>query len=176
MRGLVCGLKNLKNVQGLVRTSSRTKFLVATEVKESPIPGAGDGNFAAQDIPCNAVIWAYDDQNCSILTAETAGQESPERLGTILWKGFMTKDLQKFVVLEDGAQFTNHGEPANMRWGPGETWVAAHPIKAGEELTFDYSEFGLNLDTPWLRPLCEKFCPKAIAYEAVRTGRGGVQA
>jgi len=162
-------------MKGFMCMSSRTKFLVATEVKESPIPGAGSGNFAAQDIPCNATIWAYDDQQCSILTEDTAGQVAPERLGTILWKGFMTKDMQKFVVLEDGAQFTNHGTPPSMRWGPNDTWVAAHPIKAGEELTFDYEEFGLNLDSPWLRPLCESFCPKAIAFESVRTGRGAAK-
>ena len=28
--------------------------------------------------------------------------------------------------------------PYLVRWGPGETWLAAAPIAAGEELTFDY--------------------------------------
>merc|ERR1712210_116512 len=50
MRALTSSLKSLKGVKGFMRTSSRTKFLVATEVKESPIPGAGSGNFAAQEI------------------------------------------------------------------------------------------------------------------------------
>ena len=29
-------------------------------------------------------------------------------------------------------------------------------------------EFGRNLDCPWIRPLCEVLCPRAVAFEEER--------
>jgi len=75
----------------------------------------------------------------------------------------------QFILLNDGAQFTNHDRPANLDWGrDDETWVAARDIKTGEELTFDYREFGYNHESEWLLPLCQQHCPRAIAFEYER--------
>ena len=42
-------------------------------------------------------------------------------------------------MLDDGAQYTNHANTANLRWGSDdETWVAVRNIKDGEEITFDF--------------------------------------
>ena len=47
------------------------------------------------------------------------------------------------------------------RWGEDdETWVSTRNIKDGEELSFDYRQFGQSSDCAWLEPFLAKLQPR----------------
>ena len=68
------------------------------------------------------------------------------------------------------------GSSSNQSWRRADIWLQVRTIRLKDQPSYQFlshthnwkrgfskwfcSEFGLNLDTPWLRPLCEKFCPK----------------
>ena len=76
-------------------------------------------------------VWWYDEQKCERLNSlpittnspilfrrlnkDNIKQVSEERLSNVLWKGYLNQAMNKFIVLEDGAQYTNHGNPANLK-------------------------------------------------------------
>jgi len=156
---------NLVRAHPVLHCQKRNKFVVSYEHRESKF---GQGVFSCQKIHKGDAIWWFDNENCMRLNKETINHVPDERLTNLLWKGYLSPDMKKFVALEDGAQYTNHGNPPNMIWGADdETWVAARDIEPDEELTFDYRKFGYNSDCDWLRPLCEKLCPRALEFEAV---------
>jgi len=149
----------------VLRTVQRNKFVIAQEARESKF---GLGVFTCQKVHKGDAVWWFDDKNCERLNEKNIKQVDDERLSNVLWKGYLNPSMDKFIVLEDGAQFTNHGKPANLIWGTDdETWIAARNIESGEEITFDYREFGYNSDCDWLQPLCEKLCPRAMEFEYV---------
>jgi len=166
---------------------NRTKFLIYQETREKEL--GGKGVFACQNIPKGAVVWAFDNVNCERpfftlrysssfvikdkkyakfrLTKHSIDTDDEERLSDQLKKGFLNKRLDKFIVLDDGAQYTIHSNQANLRWGSDdETWVATRDIKDGEEITFDFRQFGLNSDCDWLEPLFAKLHPSALEFES----------
>jgi len=137
----------------LCKVSSRTKFLVYHDILDRP--GGGKSVFAAQNIPKGAPVWAFDDVHCERLTqvSRLANSSVEDKLSNHLQKGFLNKKLDKFIVLEDGAQFTTHATNPNLRWGEDdETWVSVRNIKDGEEFSFDYRQFGQSCDCAWLEP------------------------
>eukprot|EP00092_Neocalanus_flemingeri_P036917 GFUD01040188.1.p1 GENE.GFUD01040188.1~~GFUD01040188.1.p1 ORF type:complete len:172 (+),score=47.04 GFUD01040188.1:102-617(+) len=157
--------KTLLRSSSLLKIPNRTKFLIFQETCEKEL--GGKGVFACQNIPKGAVVWAFDNVNCERLTELSVDVEDEEKLSTQLQKGFLNKRLDKFIVLDDGAQYTNHAKEANLRWGSDdETWVAARNIKDGEEITFDHSQFGLNSDCGWLKSLFAKLHPSVLEVES----------
>jgi len=143
----------------------RTKFLIYQETRDKEL--GEKGVFACQNIPKGAVVWAFDNVNCERLTKHSIDTDDEERLSDQLKKGFLNKRLDKFIVLDDGAQYTIHSNQANLRWGSDdETWVATRDIKDGEEITFDFRQFGLNSDCDWLEPLFAKLHPSALEFES----------
>jgi len=140
--------------------------MVAFENKEAKY---GTGVFTKQKVSKGDEVWRYDEKDCIRLDQSTIKDLTDERLATLLYKGFLNQRLDKFIILEDGAQYTNHGTPANITWGEDdECWVAAQDIMAGEELLFNYNEFGYNSECDWIRPLCERLCPSAVEFEYAR--------
>merc|ERR1719495_1382226 len=100
-------------------------LLVKFETKPSEF---GLGNFAGEDIAKGTVVWMFDPDNCQKYFSHTIDQMPEDKLSH-LWKGFTTPQLDMYILLEDGAQYTNHGQPANLQWGENtETWVAAVDI------------------------------------------------
>lgn len=149
----------------MLQTLSRSKFVIAYENRESKF---GLGVFACQKIHKGDAVWRFDDEKCMRLNEKNVKLIEDEKLSNILWTGYLNPAMDKMIVLDDGAQFTNHANPANLTWGPDdETWVAAKDIETGEEITFDYRKFGYNSDCSWLRPICEKLCPRALEFEYV---------
>merc|ERR1719250_328273 len=112
----------------VLRASHRNKFVISFENKESQF---GLGVFTCQKVFKGDAVWWYDEQKCERLNKDNIKQVSEERLANVLWKGYLNQAMNKFIVLEDGAQYTNHGNPANIK------------------------KFGYNSDCDWLRPYCE---------------------
>jgi len=152
----------------LCKVSSRAKFLVYHEILDRP--GGGKSVFAAQNIPKGAPVWAFDDVHCErpfyslryssklrLTKVSSLADNVEEKLSNHLQKGFLNKKLDKFIVLEDGAQYTTHATNPNLRWGEDdETWVSTRIIKNGEEFSFDYRQFGQSCDCAWLEPFLAK--------------------
>ena len=117
-------------------------LLVATIVKPSRIEGLG--LFAAADIPAGTVWWKFDRaidrkfSEFSFVVLPKLAQEHIQR------SGFKQNGI--WVMCGDDARFVNHAFDAPTRPDPNMTAsVTTRLIKAGEELTEDYSLFDENV-------------------------------
>ena len=53
------------------------------------------GVFALQTVPSGAAVWAFDTEQCTAFTEKTIGEVEEDKLRDLLWKGFMTRDMDK---------------------------------------------------------------------------------
>lgn len=121
-------------------------LLVKTEVKPSSI--AGNGLFAAEDIPAGTPIWRLDleEGKDQILSQQEFETLKTEEQNKIIYSMYASAFLG-FIVLGDDARYFNHASNPNTlsapcAWGSPEAMtIAARDISAGEELTCDYYEF-----------------------------------
>jgi len=168
----------------LCKVSTRTKFLVYHDIIDKT--EGGKSVFAAQNIPKGAPVWAFDDVHCErpfyslryssklrLTHVSCLADNVEEKMSNQLQKGFLNKRLDKFIVLEDGAQYTRHATNPNLRWGEDdETWVSTRNIKDGEELSFDYRQFGQSSDCAWLEPFLAKLQPSVLEMKATTKSEG----
>jgi SET domain-containing protein len=103
------------------------------------VPGKGIGLFTAQDIKKGEMVWKLT----SIFSKQFT-QKEVEEMGKVQ-QDFM----EKYAILEpngywlldlDNSRFFNHSNNPNIVWAKGEMdGYAAWDIKAGEEITIDYT-------------------------------------
>lgn len=111
---------------------------VRTFVDVSPIPRAGLGLIAAEDILPGTVIWEF--------TPGIDGVVPRSRIADGVQWDFLrrygySRDGVEFIVCADDARYINHSaEPNTAEDARGRT-VAARLIRAGEEITEDYRSF-----------------------------------
>lgn len=122
-------------------------LLVETKLGVSSIPNAGIGLFADQFIPKDTIIWKYTSNFDKIFyAAEFDGADG-------LSKDFMQTYCFKFdghyILCGDNGRFFNHSDSPNCySEGMSKDSIgytkALRDIEIGEELTDDYTKFGLN--------------------------------
>lgn len=120
---------------------------VKTYIKESSIPNAGMGLFAKEFIPAGTIIWQYDPN----IDREYKENEFSSLTGTN--KEFVTtysfRFDDKYYLCVDNARFFNHSDQPNCHSTDFRAEClgftrALRDIATGEELTDDYSKFGLT--------------------------------
>lgn len=113
---------------------------IKTEVRDSPIPGAGKGLFTLQPVNKGRIIanLAYP---CNIMTEEEYQEE--QRKGNKIVIQTAVRWVGKYFLYTDiieKVDYINHSSNANMLYHCG-ICFARRNIKAGEELTADYRYF-----------------------------------
>ena len=119
---------------------------VKTAVKPSRISGIG--LFAAQDIPRGTIVFSWND-----LVDQEYSTTYPESLPPGKKDEFIelaSTDGDAWFLAGDGAAYFNHSEDPNTSVEPGDLPSAKRntrsnkDIVAGEELTMNYAEVGLD--------------------------------
>ena len=154
-----------------------TGFLIAYEVKECEDKVKGLGVFAKQDIAKETMIWRPTSliEKLSVEEVETRLESmKAEEARVFLKRAFvMPSEEDKLCINpKDDGRFTNHSSKPN-EYVPegGKEAFAARNIKAGEELTIDYS----GLASPrWYKGLCHKYgvmsTDEVVEFERKRNG------
>ena len=147
-----------------------TGFLIAYEVK-------GLGVFAKKDIPKGTMTWR------PTLVKKLSQEEVYARLESMtreeaqifLKHGFVmpSEDDKLSINPEDDGRLTNHSSNPNEQvLEAGKEAFAARDIKAGEELTIDYSELA---SPQWYKELCQKYdvmsTDEVVEFERMRSGK-----
>jgi SET domain-containing protein len=119
-------------------------LLFKTYIKESAIPNAGMGCFAAEFIPKGSMLWFFNSEIDRLIT--------PAQFATFteLEKDFLSMYcyMQRgdYYLCVDNGRFFNHSAAPNTFESPSEqATFAAVDIQVGDEITSDYAKFG---DTP----------------------------
>lgn len=123
-------------------------LLVKTFVAQSPINGLG--LFAAVDIAPGTAWWRLDGRIDGIFSeAEFAALPEMARQH-VRHSGFLQKGT--WVMCGDDARFVNHAFDTPSRPDTnGMASVTVRPIRAGEEITEDYTQFDENVRDFMLR-------------------------
>jgi SET domain-containing protein len=120
-------------------------ILVRSSVKYSSIHGLGC--FAEEDIREGQVVWKFD----PLIDIEYRAQDVssfPEAFQEFLriYAYSVMKDGEKTLILcGDHARHMNHTTTPNLYESPEGMNIADRDIKAGEELTCDYTLFDLDV-------------------------------
>ncbi len=114
---------------------------VKTYLKYSEIHGLGC--FAGEDIKKGQTVWRLDPGIDLVFTEEEL-KKLPDSFSEFL-KVYAYSPLndteKKYILCADHARHMNHDENPNLLETPDGLNVALRDIKAGEELTCDYTQF-----------------------------------
>ncbi|NDJ85722.1 MAG: SET domain-containing protein [Chloroflexi bacterium] len=97
----------------------------------------GQGLFTAIRLAPREVIWQRDPAMKTYKVAEVLGWSQKAR-DDFFWYAFQC-DADTFIFLEGIDRYMNHSCSANTWWLDDNTLIAARPIQAGEEVTYDYA-------------------------------------
>ncbi len=155
----------------------KTGFLIAYEVKQCEDQVKGLGVFAKKDIPKGTMIWQ------PTLVKKLSQEEvyarlesmSREQAQIFLQHGFVmpSEDDKLCINPDDDGRLTNHSSNPNQHVPEGgKEAFAVRDIKAGEELTIDYS----GLASPqWYKELGQKYdvmsTDEVVEFERIRSGK-----
>lgn len=115
-------------------------MLISTYVAPSRIEGVGV--FAAEDIPAGALIWELaPGLDRLIRKDELAGLPEPLQQFAERYGYPYPHDPDVLIVELDNGRFMNHSTRPNTRFDDPDAGYALTTIKAGEEITCNYSEF-----------------------------------
>lgn len=118
-------------------------LLISTYVAKSQIHGFG--LFAGEDVAEGHVIWEYDgDVDKEFEQAEF--EAFPADLREWLRPYLYVSHSARLVLCGDNAKYMNHSYKPNCTETPHCT-IAGRKIRAGEELTCDYRELGLERES-----------------------------
>lgn len=124
-------------------------LLINAVIKASPIHGYGC--FAAEFIPKDAMVWAFDPRiDVRIRYDDVLSLPEPARAFLEMYGYADMYDAEKVVILcGDHAKHMNHSDEPNVLCIQGDMVrnVAARDIQPGEELTCNYYEFDLEAAT-----------------------------
>ncbi|MCP3671576.1 MAG: SET domain-containing protein-lysine N-methyltransferase [Gammaproteobacteria bacterium] len=100
-----------------------------------------NGLFATQPIRKGALIWELDEPTFTWKEIETWTQE---RLRDFRWYGFQC-GIDRYSLPEGMSREMNHSCDPNT-WSKGsDILIARHDILTGEEITYDYSTFEVDI-------------------------------
>jgi SET domain-containing protein len=120
----------------------RIMFYIKTKIDRSKIHGLG--LFAMQNVEKGDKIYKHND-NLDLLLTKDKFEILPEKeKKLILHYGYIDKKTGKYRLDHDDIRFVNHSKKPNIGLNINGIIVALRDIKKGEELTQNYSEFGLN--------------------------------
>lgn len=122
----------------------------------------GHGVFALEDAPSGTALWSpvLVEKLTPIELTEKLEKLNKESAHEYLRQGFvLSSDLDHFCVnVHDLGRFTNHSSNPNVGYADfasnADTSVALRDIKAGDELTCDYSGLG---SPQWYKDLCKQY-------------------
>jgi SET domain-containing protein len=121
-------------------------LLVRTKIAPSQIHGFG--LFADQFIAKGEVIWRFSPGFDLEKTVEELATLPVHIQEWFKHCAYLDYHFDRYVLCTDNARFVNHSETPSMysdygqdNYGPD---VAIHDIKAGEELTNDYTQFDMD--------------------------------
>jgi hypothetical protein len=154
-------------------------FTIPVEIKSTPRLGKDQyGVFAAEDIPANTEFWLWTHRVVEIpssqvrpFISENYQTDDLEGIRTFLRRGFVLPppyDDCFYSNPTDAGTFMNHSTTPNCKQPNGTSRL----VKAGEELTMDYSGNG---NPAWYVDICHRYgilTPVEIAEEENK--RGGV--
>lgn len=114
---------------------------VPTYVDSSPI--AGVGLYAGTDLAEGTIIWEYDETvDWQMTPGELASFPEPYRSRM---KHYVYLDQSGLYVLcGDNARFMNHSQDPNCDDPDGAHTITRRAVRAGEELTCDYTQFDVE--------------------------------
>lgn len=115
---------------------------VKTILKESTIPNAGLGLFAAEFIPQGTIIWELNPLIDVIIQTKDLPQLSELEKSYIDKYGY--REGGEIILCADDGRFINHSFQPNMYDFVNETGsytIALRDIQEGEELTSNYQNF-----------------------------------
>ena len=127
-------------------------LLVTTTIAQSPIPGAGLGLFADQDIPRDFVLWRFHPLFDICVNADQLLSLPEPLLGHIYHYAYFFEPWQTFIFCGDDARFMNHQDQPNCLDLPPDPngyhgdIIAHRDIQRGEELTCDYRRADCEVD------------------------------
>jgi len=139
-----------------------------TDVRMSPVPGAGLGLFATRRIPKGTIWWKATADNCVWVSRRQyqillkshleSSAWSREFLNAMQMFGYINDDTDQLVVATDNSRFVTHSDDPNSMSAPEDPnnmAMAARDIEPGEEITEDYRTYSMNTwempDEPYLR-------------------------
>ena len=115
-------------------------MIVPTYVGPSTIEGVGV--FAAEPVRAGTPIWRLDERLDLLLATDEVERLDPLQRTFLERYGYPHMTREGIVVLEfDNGRFMNHSPAPNTDFTDPETGWAIRDIAAGEEITWDYSEF-----------------------------------
>lgn len=98
-------------------------------IVKKPVTNKGKGLFATKNIRKGEVIWELDD-SCKIFPLNKMIKQKYPRAFQL---------GNNYVVCNDDSDFINHSCDPNTWWTSDRQLSARRDIKAGEEITYDYS-------------------------------------
>jgi|SRR3989344_8774889 len=127
--------------------------MLLVKTKTGPSAIHGTGLFAAEFVPKGALVWKFSKDVDEAYSPEEARELPEPKRSTILGLHFAYISTQtgRYVLSGDDAKFMNHSFTPTVAsvFEDGveeELGVAARDIKAGDELTVDYRDFGDPID------------------------------
>ncbi len=114
---------------------------VRTKVRPSAISGVGC--FAAELIPCGAIVWVYDERidNCIPVDDLSNLPQAMQEFLSIYGYEETQFGRQVIVLCGDHSKHMNHSADPNVVNFDANSCAAARDIQPGEELTCDYYSF-----------------------------------
>jgi SET domain-containing protein len=120
-------------------------MLVKTYIKESTIPEAGLGCFAAEFIPKDTLIWIFNPSLDRDLSEHQLGGFSSLEKDFI--KTYAYKHNGYYYLCIDNGRFINHADnPNTYESKQMQATYALKDIAEGEEILSNYAEFGITQD------------------------------
>lgn len=122
-------------------------YLIKVTAKKSSIHGKGC--FTLEDIKSDDIVWKFDPNHDRTLTRAEFDALSDKNKKEIRRVAYISKHTNRWVYppANDPALFTNHSKENNLSAVFNDSiseepfFVANRDIKAGEELTNNYTEF-----------------------------------
>lgn len=136
---------------GELRRIIREAMTVSSHLAPSGTPGAGSGVFTDDDVEEGDVVFSWDPQVDSEYSEENLRGLPPDELEE--FQELASWDGEVWSIAGDNGAYFTHSEDPNVvvvvprpgvrpaRWDR----VASRRIRAGEELTMDYSQVGTDV-------------------------------
>ncbi len=117
----------------------------------------GKGLVATEFIPKGNIVWRLDAHEKKF-TLEELEKLPPDR------KKLAYQYKDKFIIVTDTSEYTNHSCDPNTWWQDDETLVARRDINPGDEITYDYAtaEIDERFRSKWKCKCGSKNCRKYI--------------